>query len=233
MNYLNKFHFSSGNVMSRSASDLFDTTIKNGRLEIGCEFKESKYAIVKSSNDVLAAKKDLQRLWSIKRPELVLSITGGDENFSLPYQIRNVFKNSILKLAGFSNTCIITSGLNTGVSKLVGEAIANCHQNYSTLLIGVCSFSAVYLADEMDRYAVSGVFKKKDCFRYVICKDARKGGVKHNLDKNHSHFILVKNGSMPGQGGEIDFRVKLEESLSDPSSAEKSKIIKFFGFNFK
>ncbi len=228
MNSLNKFYFSSGNDMSRSASDLFDTPLKNGRLEIGCEFKESKYAIAKCSDDTVTVIKDLQRLWSIKRPELVLSIAGGDENFSLPYQIRNGFKNSILKLAGFSNTCIITSGLNTGVSKLVGEAIANCHQNNNALLIGVSSFSSVYLADKMDKYAVSGVFNKKDCFRYEICKEGTNRDRKHNLDKNHTHFILIKNSSVPSLGDEIDFRVRLEESLCNQLSAEKSKLTSLF-----
>ena len=42
------------------------------------------------------------------------------------------------------------------------------------------------------------------------------------LDKNHSHFILVKNNENPGRGGEIEFRSKLEESFSNEESSENS-----------
>ncbi len=226
MNFLNKSNSKCANPISRSASDLCDASVKNGRLEIGCDFKESKYAVVRSIDDVLVVKKELQKLWSIKRPDLVLSIVGGDDNFSIPYQIRKGFKDSILKLAGFTNTYILTNGLNTGVSKLVGEAVANSLQNNNLALIGISSFSSVYLADEMEKYAVSGSFHNKNCFRYEICK--RRGNQKYNLDKNHSHFILVKNSNMLGLGDEIDFRVKLEDNLSDPLADEKSKNISKF-----
>ncbi len=44
------------------------------------------------------------------------------------------------------------------------------------------------------------------------------------LDKNHSHFILVKNDAVNGARAEIDFREKFEESLSKKDSSDNSKL---------
>lgn len=137
-----------------SSEELFSNinpTIKNGRLFIEQAFKQSKYAIVNSTDDIEQIRQDLHRVWSFQKPEILLTITGGDENFSLPYPIRTGFKNNLTKLAEFTRTCIITSGLNTGVSKLVGEAIANYHHNENVTLIGISSFSAIHFAKDLVR----------------------------------------------------------------------------------
>ena len=128
--------------------------LKHGCLDIGKTYNESKYAIVKTSDNIYEVKEDLQRIWSIKKPELILSVIGGEQEFSMPYRIRKSLKNSLVKLVEFTNACIITDGVHNGVAKLVGEAIAQYHKEENVILIGIHNFETIHAREDLVRFFI-------------------------------------------------------------------------------
>ena len=59
----------------------------------------------------------------------------------------------------------------------------------------------------------NSVFKKGGLNEYTIDKNVES----KFLDANHSHFLLVDNGSQTF-GGEIDFRANLEKEIARAAS---------------
>ena len=113
---------------------------------------------------------------------------------------------------------MITGGLNIGVMKYVGEALhgittnINDFEYHKTVCIGIAPWGIV-----ADR-------KKLTCSR---------GTVNYNmtssfntelacLDNNHTHFLLVDNGSINKYGCEITFRNVVEKTIRDAKDNGKN-----------
>jgi len=60
-------------------------------------------------------------------------VTGGAKNFTIPHRIKKAFKEGLVKAAASTGAWIITGGTNTGVMRLVGEAVADEYPKYSTV----------------------------------------------------------------------------------------------------
>jgi hypothetical protein len=56
--------------------------------------------------------------WRLNHPQLILSITGGAQNFTIPHRMKNAFKRGLIKAAASTGAWIITGGTNTGVMRL-------------------------------------------------------------------------------------------------------------------
>jgi hypothetical protein len=80
--------------------------------------------------------------WWLSYPQLILSITGGAQNFTIPHRMKNAFKRGLIKAAASTGAWIITGGTNTGVMRLVGEAAADELQKYNTqiTLLGIATW---------------------------------------------------------------------------------------------
>lgn len=122
---------------------------KHGLVDIGNDFKESFYTILNSTDDINNIKYNLRRLWKMKKPELIMSVIGSANNFALPSRIKTGFKKSLLNIVEFGNICIITEGISTGVSKIVGEALGNYHHNQDVILIGIADYSTIHGRKEL------------------------------------------------------------------------------------
>uniref|UniRef100_A0A8C5FIA5 TRPM SLOG domain-containing protein n=1 Tax=Gadus morhua TaxID=8049 RepID=A0A8C5FIA5_GADMO len=60
--------------------------------------------------------------WQMDRPKLLISVQGGSENLILPPKVSRAFSKGLLTAALSTGAWILTDGINTGVSKYVGEA---------------------------------------------------------------------------------------------------------------
>ena len=77
-------------------------------------------------------------------PNLIISVTGGAQNFQISQKIRNAFKLGLVKIATSTNTLIITGGTNTGVMKLVGEAIVESVFDMSKVtVLGIATWGVI------------------------------------------------------------------------------------------
>lgn len=153
MDKRNKVSSKSANGRDKRVKLTFDFSqhhalVKNGSIDISDSINASKYAVVSIKDDIQSVIEELQRVWSIKKPEMILSIVGGLDNFGLSNQIKTEFKNSLVKVAQCTNACIITDGINSGVSKLVGEVMERNYQD-DVILIGINDISNIHRGKEL------------------------------------------------------------------------------------
>lgn len=70
-------------------------------------------------------KKFQRYVWGLPLPKLVVTVHGGSLNFDLPSRLGKIFQNGMLKVAHTTSAWVISSGLNSGVSKHLGNALNN------------------------------------------------------------------------------------------------------------
>ena len=73
-------------------------------------------------------------------PKLILSVTGGAQNFTVSPRLKKALKIELMRAAVSTNAWIITGGSNSGVMKLVGDAVADESHKYDLTLIGYFAF---------------------------------------------------------------------------------------------
>jgi transient receptor potential cation channel subfamily M protein 2 len=132
--------------------------------------------------------------WGLEMPKLILSVTGGAQNFRVHSRLKKAFKNGLMRAAISTNAWVITGGTNAGVMKLVGEAVAEESHKHSLTLIGVATWGKV-----LNRNLLKN---ESDAIPEVT-----------SLDQNHTHFLLVDDGSEEQYGKEITFRAMLEQEI--------------------
>ncbi len=87
--------------------------------------------------------------WDLTKPQLILSVTGGAQKFTLPYRMKKAFKRGLVKAAASTGAWIITGGTNTGVMRLVGEAVAEEFQDNKLTVLGIATWGKIALRDKM------------------------------------------------------------------------------------
>ena len=89
----------------------------------------------------------LYKGWKLEMPHLIISVTGGAQNFTISHRMKTAFKRGLLKVASSTGAWIITGGTNTGVMKLVGEAISEDLSDVP--VIGIASWGKVAFRDKL------------------------------------------------------------------------------------
>ena len=142
--------------------------------------------------------------WGLEMPKLILSVTGGAQKFDVSSRLKKALKTELMRAAVSTNAWIITGGSNSGVMKLVGEAVADQSHKHNLTLIGIATWGRV-------------------SNRKMLTLDNNTQAIISNcsLDSNHTHFILVDDGSENQFGKEIEFRAKLEEEIRRGKSLEQ------------
>ncbi|CAH3165371.1 unnamed protein product, partial [Porites lobata] len=135
--------------------------------------------------------------WKLDLPKLLISVTGGAKNFVLNPKLKQVLRKGLLKAAQTTGAWIITGGTNTGVMRnWRGGARSHSHVH----LIGIATWGIV---DHREH-----VIGKQELVPYQMTSSMISKGA--CLDNNHTHFILVDDGTINKYGGEISFRASLE-----------------------
>ncbi|XP_021362499.1 transient receptor potential cation channel subfamily M member 2-like isoform X2 [Mizuhopecten yessoensis] len=180
---------------------------------VGYGQTERKYVRVDvktKTNDMLKLMMDI---WGLDKPNLLISVTGGAKNFHMTTRLKEVFRRGLMKVAKSTGAWIITGGTNTGVMKHVGEAVRDYGltsvSSTPVVAIGVATWGVIQNKQEL----VSKDGNGKWPARYRIEKEAK---VREScLDPNHTHFILVDNGTQHNFGVEIPFRAELEQTVAN------------------
>ncbi|XP_033748450.1 transient receptor potential cation channel subfamily M member-like 2 [Pecten maximus] len=178
-----------------------------------------------------AVLKSLMTEWNLKTPNLLISVTGGAKSFQVKTQQRTAFRRGLIKLARTTDPWIISGGSNTGIMKEVGEAVrdfnltANCGQ--SIVAIGIATWGVVQnrqhlrivsgkdtVEIENTNKVVSPIVDNLNLSRsYKIERVANRNET--FLNPNHTHFILVDDGSEHQFGKEITFRAEIENAVAN------------------
>ena len=104
---------------------------------------------------------------------------------------------------------IITGGTNTGVMKHVGEAL----QGQSKTLIGIATWGIV---SDKESLVQSKEIPLGGRFPYIVKSSLDQKGA--CLDHNHTHFLLIHDGSEGDFQSEIPFRSEFEKFIMENSS---------------
>ncbi|XP_074062751.1 transient receptor potential cation channel subfamily M member 6 isoform X1 [Macrotis lagotis] len=144
--------------------------------------------------------------WKMELPKLVISVHGGIQNFAMPRKLKQIFSQGLIKAAETTGAWIITEGINTGVSKHVGDALkahsSKCLRKIWT--VGIPPWGII----ENQRDLIG-----KD----VVCLYQTLGNPLSKLttlNSMHSHFILSDDGTVGKYGNEMKLRRNLEKYLS-------------------
>jgi len=145
-------------------------------------------------------KKDMNEIYdlivrdrSIKEPSIIMSVYGGAKYFRLTNRLEKEFIHGIIHTATIAKAWILTAGINTGVSKLVGESISRAralNKDLQVTCIGLTMWGSI---GEQARLKL-----KSNCSTTPPTLSNTIEDNKDMLEKNHTHCILFDNGQSNG-----------------------------------
>ena len=150
----------------------------------------------------------LEKYWRLPRPDVLISVTGSAASLHLTSQLQRVFDRGLAAAAAMTNAWIFTGGTDSGVMKLVGEAMHK-YGLVDVPLVGVAPWGAI-----SGRYALEGCKGEEVSVQYRPTGADTEG----RLNPYHTHQILVDDraGSAEGSawGCEIPLRSRLERTYA-------------------
>uniref|UniRef100_A0A669BH36 non-specific serine/threonine protein kinase n=1 Tax=Oreochromis niloticus TaxID=8128 RepID=A0A669BH36_ORENI len=167
-----------------------------------CRAKYVRVAVDSKSEALLQL---MLREWQMERPKLLLSVHGGSENFTLPPKVNQSFSKGLITAALSTGAWIFTDGINTGVSKYVGDAVKSfgSHDLRKRNTVGITPWGVI--DNNMDLIG-RDVFRPYQPVGNPLSKRACLNGF-------HSHFLLVDDGTLGKHGCQQGLRRKLEKHV--------------------
>jgi len=187
-----------------------------GELEFTGAGPSSRAKFIRISHDTPPSTvlKLFKEEWGLQLPNLVISVTGGAKEFVMEPKLKYLFRQGLLKVALTTGAWIITGGTNTGVMRHVGKAVkghtvlsrgAHPKDKASQLpLIGITTWGIVEHREKL--------INCKGVAPYHMTSSLESKG--SCIDNNHSHFILVDDGTVGKYGREIDWRANLQNWIA-------------------
>ncbi|CAH2306513.1 transient receptor potential cation channel subfamily M member 2 isoform X1, partial [Pelobates cultripes] len=190
---------------------------------IGLGPRVGKYVRVSSDTPSHVLYQLMTEHWGLEVPNLLISVTGGAKNFHMKMRLKNIFRRGLVKAAQTTGAWIITGGSHAGVMKQVGEAVrdfcmGSSNKDNDIVTIGIATWGIVH--NRKSLISTTGAFPAE----YQL--DEENQGNQSCLDNNHSHFILVDDGTNGRYGVEILLRAKLEKFISEQTKEKGGVAIK-------
>ncbi|XP_071965628.1 transient receptor potential cation channel subfamily M member 3-like [Antedon mediterranea] len=159
----------------------------------------------------------LSKHWKMPIPHLAISVAGGTKNFILNKQDQDTFNRGLVKAAQTVGAWIISTGVNCGVHKAVGEAvkegqamrwISNKSQTRTPILcLGVAPWGYVENWQSLVGKQGEGLYPAQYKVNPIVQR-----GKPVSLNPYHTHFLLIDDGTrMPGC--DVPYRAKLEQII--------------------
>ncbi|CAF1418808.1 unnamed protein product [Adineta ricciae] len=140
-----------------------------------------------------------------KRPSLVISITGSSREYSMKSKLFRIFRQGLLKVAKTTDVWIITGGVNTSITKLIGEIIrTNPDPSRPIHLIGIAPWGCISGVEQLDVHGTNVIY----------AKSMTDENNETPLEPNHTPFIFIDNGTKHQYGVETEFRTQFEKCIS-------------------
>ncbi|XP_069764715.1 transient receptor potential cation channel subfamily M member 4-like isoform X2 [Narcine bancroftii] len=171
--------------------------------------KHRKFIRLSSDTDPATVYNLITQSWDIPPPNLVVSVTGGDAQLKMKAWLKDILRRGLVKAAQSTGAWIMTSGLQMGIGKYVGEAVrdhatASTHTASKVVAMGIAPWGIVSNKERL--------VNPKGSFpvQYMVSNDT---DAQHALDDNYSAFLLVDNGTNNQLGGETQFQARLEQHI--------------------
>ncbi|CAF0930453.1 unnamed protein product [Adineta steineri] len=133
------------------------------------------------------------------KPALILSIYGGAKYFTMTEKLEKEIIRGIIDAAATSNAWLLTTGINNGVSKLIGEGISHYHLLKANLnkivCIGLTKWGTVNESTRFELKHTTKDYRSELCHRQ-ISDDDDDDDTDETIEKNHTHCILFDDGKL-------------------------------------
>lgn len=151
--------------------------------------------------------------WKLPIPDLIISVTGGAQDFIIKKELLRQFQHGLVKAANVTKAWIITGGTSSGVMKHVGKAVNEFATAYGDekhiVIIGIATWKKI-----------RGNFNPGEKEDNVETSHSDKV----TLDEHHTHFFLVDSTQNKYQQ-EIEFRSQFESRVSEKYGNSKIPIV--------
>nr|CAH8850050.1 unnamed protein product [Trichobilharzia regenti] len=201
----------------------FRPTNAFGQIEFSDSLTQKPVEFVRISDedrleDVMLLIKDYWRMLEPEKPNLCISVIGGAKNFVLEGHKKDVFYSGLIQAAHSTKAWIVTSGLNLGIVRVVGDALQD-QSFYSDKWKNVGSLRCLGIAPwgyVLNRETLISEDHNTP-IRYVLSNFIATG-CPVSLNENHTHYIFVDDGRRRRYGGSksAEYRAKLEKQIALP-----------------
>ncbi|XP_042620293.1 transient receptor potential cation channel subfamily M member 2-like isoform X1 [Cyprinus carpio] len=180
--------------------------------------KTGKYVRVSSDTPCEILYQLMTDCWKLRSPNLLISVTGGAKNFNIKPLLKEKFRRGLIKVAQTTGAWILTGGTHTGVMKHVGMAVRDYTLSSGLtegqiVVIGVAPWGVIHKQEDLINPKVT---LQTGNLPVQYSLDEQGQGLLSCLDINHTHFLLVDDGTRD-YGVEIELRARLEKHISQQS----------------
>uniref|UniRef100_A0A672VDS6 Transient receptor potential cation channel subfamily M member 8 n=1 Tax=Strigops habroptila TaxID=2489341 RepID=A0A672VDS6_STRHB len=175
--------------------------------------KRGKYIRLSCDTDSETLYDLMTQHWHLKTPNLVISVTGGAKNFALKPRMRKIFSR-LIYIAQSKGAWIFTGGTHYGLMRYIGEVVRDNTISRSSeenvVAIGIAAWGMISNRESLIR---SGDTDEYYLAHYIM--DDLKRDPLYCLDNNHTHLLLVDNGTHGHPAIEAKVRTQLEKYISE------------------
>ncbi|GAB0191830.1 transient receptor potential cation channel subfamily M member 8 [Grus japonensis] len=175
--------------------------------------KRGKYIRLSCDTDTETLYDLMTQHWHLKTPNLVISVTGGAKNFALKPRMRKIFSR-LIYIAQSKGAWIFTGGTHYGLMKYIGEVVRDNTISRSSeenvVAIGIAAWGMISNRESLIRSGDSDGYY----LAHYIMDDLKRDPL-YCLDNNHTHLLLVDNGTHGHPTIEAKVRTQLEKYISE------------------
>nr|XP_047914341.1 transient receptor potential cation channel subfamily M member 8 isoform X14 [Anser cygnoides] len=175
--------------------------------------KRGKYIRLSCDTDSETLYDLMTQHWHLKTPNLVISVTGGAKNFALKPRMRKIFSR-LIYIAQSKGAWIFTGGTHYGLMKYIGEVVRDNTISRSSeenvVAIGIAAWGMISNRESLIRNGDNDGYY----LAHYIMDDLKRDPL-YCLDNNHTHLLLVDNGTHGHPTIEAKVRTQLEKYISE------------------
>lgn len=163
----------------------------------------------------------MESVWQLKRPKLFVSVTGAAKYFDLADAPKEKLRRGLQELGRVEGVWMATGGCSAGIMQFVGQARAL--MEVPVPLIGFATWGCIRGREKMLRPPRSSAApdNAEEGYKDVVAESDKHPDKNVELDENHSHFVLVSDGTADEFGKEFDVRAQMESVLTGTQSKSK------------
>ena len=152
----------------------------------------------------------IDKYWRIKRPDLIISITGGAGKLTSLSSKSQIIEQGLARVVNVTKAWVITGGTDSGVMKMAGNALHKVGRK-NTPCIGIMPWRVV-----AGREPLAGC--EGGICTYPRNLEASSSAAP--LNRHHTHFIFVDdtqraNDNFPAWGTEVPVRAAIEDMYAN------------------
>ncbi|XP_071494819.1 transient receptor potential cation channel subfamily M member 5-like [Diadema antillarum] len=197
-------------------------------LRTGKRWLKTRFALVPTNANPKDVVNFLLEKWRLPKPNLVISVVGGTAKFHMNIKRREVFRLGIAKAAATTGAWVISSGLNRGIVKTLGEALRD-HAVAAGARRSRAKVAAIAMTSLRDIEGFQALIDGAQNDRPVVYGIGSEAMAEHRmLDPNYPYALLTTDGNPgsthpdsgdgPGRldqpGSEIELRSLVEQEIA-------------------